>query len=477
MLDRVKKPSASDEGTTWKSRGLNEIRFLAGSGGLGGGKVLQSAVDEAMTLEPHFIAADAGTSDSGPYALGSGKPNYPREAIKHDMAILLIAARRANIPMVIGSSGTAGLDSQVDLFVDIANEIAVENGLKVRTAAVYSEQTHEYLLGLWKEHRIRALDPAPHLDEDVIRSSAHVVGMMGVEPLQRAIAAGAELVIGGRCSDSALFAAIPIMEGFPEGLAWHAGKVMECGTQVCVKAGRGIVAATMTKDSFTMRVYGKDLLLTPQSVAAHSFYENGDPYIHHESSGAMDLSECRYEAVENGGVKVSGSAFRHADDYTVKLEGAVKIGYQAVVIGGMRDPYFIRNLDTWLPTVEAVTEKAVQDILGLVRNKDYRITVHQYGRNAVMGALEPETEFPREVCLILEFTAPTQETATKIAEISRQPLLHQPIPEWSGSITSIAYLHNPVPLQRGAVYRFAYNHVAVPHDKEEMFRMKIVEIG
>ena len=217
--------------------------------------------------------------------------------------------------------------------------------------------------------------------------------------------------------------------------------------------------------------------LAPQSVAAHSFYENGDPYIHYESSGAMDLSACSYEAVENGGVKVSGSAFRHAEDYTVKLEGAVKIGYQAVVIGGMRDPYFIRNLDTWMPEVEAVIEKAVEDILGLHRGKDYKIVVHQYGRNAVMGALEPETSLPREVCLILEFTAGTQEIATKIAEISRQPLLHHPIPEWNGSITSIAYLHNPVPLQRGAVYRFAYNHVALPHDTEEMFRMKIVEIG
>jgi hypothetical protein len=119
----------------------------------------------------------------------------------------------------------------------------------------------------------------------------------------------------------------------------------------------------------------------------------------------------------------------------------------------------------------------VEDILGLRREKDYKIVIHQYGRNAVMGALEPETELPREVCLILEFTAGTQETATKIAEISRQPLLHHPIPEWNGSITSIAYLHNPVPLQRGAVYRFAYNHVALPHDTEEMFRMKIVEIG
>src|SRR5690606_14433649 len=115
------------------------------------------------------------------------------------------------------------------------------------------------------------------LDEEVIETTEHVVGMMGVEPLQRAIEGGADLVIAGRCSDSALFAAIPIMKGFPEGLAWHAGKVMECNTQVCVKAGRGVIYSRMTQDDFTLRVFGKGLKVTPQSVAAHSFYENSDP--------------------------------------------------------------------------------------------------------------------------------------------------------------------------------------------------------
>lgn len=46
--------------------------------------------------------------------------------------------------------------------VGIANEIAVENKLKVQTAAVYSEQNKDYLLGLRPDSRIRALDPAPH---------------------------------------------------------------------------------------------------------------------------------------------------------------------------------------------------------------------------------------------------------------------------------------------------------------------------
>ena len=457
---------------------MDEIRIVCGSGGLGGGKVLAEPLEEAMKLKPHFIACDAGTTDSGPFSLGSGRTNYPRESVKRDLGIILPIARRAGIPVLIGSAGTSGLDQHVDWVIDIADEIARENDLTVKVAAVYSEQTREYILDRFKKGKIRTLNPAPHLDEDVISNTEHVVGMMGVEPLQRALEGGADLVIAGRCSDSALFAAIPIMNGFPEGLAWHAGKVMECGTQVCVKAGRGVVFVTMTKEDFVMRVFGKGLKVTPQSVASHSFYENGDPYIHPESSGAMDLSECTYSDAGDGAVRVAGSKFTHSADYTVKLEGAVKVGYQAVVIGGIRDTYFVNRMDSWLEEVTSYIEMSVNEIFGpLERGKDYHLHFHQFGRNAVMKEKEPETSMPREIGLVLEVTAGTQELASKIADVCRQPLLHHPIPEWSGSITSIAYLHNPTTLERGPVYRFAYHHVALPDTKEEMFRVNHKTIG
>ncbi len=455
---------------------MKEIRFVCGSGGLGGGKVVAKALDEAMAMKPHFIACDAGTTDSGPFSLGSGRSNYPREAVKRDLEIILSAARRAGIPVLIGSSGTAGIDAQVDWVVDIANEIATEHQFKVKTAAIHSEQSPEYLKGLLRESRIKPLDPAPHLDESLLDRTSHVVGMMGVEPLQKALAQGADLVIAGRCSDSALFAAMPIMKGFPEGLAWHAGKVMECGTQVCESAGRGVIYAKLTQDDLVIRPYGEGLRCTPQSVAAHSFYENGDPYLHLESSGALDLTNSTYEAVDEFSVRITNSAFRHSDTYTVKLEGAEKVGYQSVVIGGIRDPYFIRNYDTWIEDVRKKIATSVREILKL-EEKEYRLDFHAYGRNAVMGALEDDMSPPREIGLVMNATAKTQEIATKIAEISRQPLLHTPIPEWSGSITSIAFLHNPVPLDRGAVYRFCLNHVAVPRTQEEMFRTRVIEIG
>src|SRR6266478_4067265 len=64
--------------------------------------------DEALKDDPHFIACDAGSTDPGPFSLGSGEPAFAREAVKRDLAALLDAGRRAGIPVLIGSAGTAG---------------------------------------------------------------------------------------------------------------------------------------------------------------------------------------------------------------------------------------------------------------------------------------------------------------------------------------------------------------------------------
>ena len=79
--------------------------------------------------------------------------------------------------------------------------------------------------------------------------------------------------------------------------------------------------------------------------------------------------------------------------------------------------------------------------------------------------------------VVFEATVPTQEMATTIALLSRQPLLHHPAPEWKGAITTFAFLHNPAHIDRGAVYRFNFHHVALPHTQEEMFRTKFLTIG
>src|SRR5580704_11246903 len=227
-----------------------QIRFISPVGSVGAG-ISGVDLEEALAQAPHFIACDAGTTDAGPFSLGMGIPAFPREAVKRDLLLLLLAGRKANIPVIIGSAGTAGGDVHVDWALEIAREIVAEHHLTLRTAVIYAEQDKAYLKRLLHQNRILPLDPAPPISDSIIDSSSRIVGMMGVEPLQQAILDGANFVLAGRCSDSALFAAIPLMQGFPPGLAWHAGKVSDCGTLVCQTLGKGVIFTTISQEEIT----------------------------------------------------------------------------------------------------------------------------------------------------------------------------------------------------------------------------------
>jgi len=111
------------------------------------------------------------------------------------------------------------------------------------------DQTSAYLKQRLAEHRIRPLLPAPPISEQVIESS-HIVGMMGTEPIQAAIAAGAEVVLAGRASDSALYAAIPLTLGADPGLSWHAAKTLECGAACAVVPAADCMFASIREDHF-----------------------------------------------------------------------------------------------------------------------------------------------------------------------------------------------------------------------------------
>lgn len=454
---------------------LDEARFIAASGALGVGVHEPSLID-ALRFQPHFIACDAGSTDAGPFALGSGRAAFSRAAVKSDTAMILRAGHKAGIPALIGSVGTAGSDVHVDWMMDIVREIVAEHGWTRRIAVLRSQQDASYLLSLYDAGRIDPLNPAPQIDKRVFENS-RVVGMMGVEPLQAALAEGVDIVIAGRCSDPALYAAFPIMHGLPEGLSWHAGKVAECGTLACETSGKGVLIGTVRHDEMLIGVVGEGLRCTPLSVAAHSLYENGDPYLHTECSGILDLTNSVFEQADDTTVRVTGSAFRDKD-FTVKLEGAEQVGYQSVMIGGIRDPYIIRQLDSWLAKITDYVHQAVARVLGdQITRPEYQLVFHVYGKNAVMGPLEPDNSGGHEVGIVTEVTAPTQELATQIVKMCRQPLLHHPIPEWKGAITGFACLHNPAELERGAVWRFSLNHVARPDHWRDMFRMEVIETG
>jgi hypothetical protein len=454
-----------------------EIRVLAATGVLGAGFKVES-LNRGIALKPTFIACDAGSTDSGPAYLGSGKAKLSREACVRDLRLLLKARDALGVPLIIGSCGTSGRDVGVDWMAQLAREIAGEERLHFKTALIKSDQSKAYLKRRLAERRIRPLFPAPPISEQVIDSS-HIVGMMGPEPIQAALAAGADVVLAGRASDSALYAAIPLTLGADPGLSWHAAKTIECGAACAVVPAADCMFASIREDHFDIEPLDLNARCTPQSIAAHTLYENANPFLLTEPPGIVDTQLAEYRAISERLVRVTGSRFRAAAEYTVKLEGSQLVGYQTVVIGGIRDPYIIRALDTLLPKARAFFDIRIADLFpGQLTKSDYDIDYRIYGRDAVMGQLEPmrESAAAYEVGVLITITAPTQELANKIATFVSHVSAHLPVPEYHGIISSIAYPFSPPELPRGAVYRFSLNHVVAPDDPCEMFRTEFVEM-
>jgi hypothetical protein len=454
----------------------DEIRILAPTGVCGSG-FSERSFELALQQQPHFIGCDAGSTDPGPEYLGTGRTAFPAEAIRRDLRLMLLGARRLGIPLLIGSCGTGGADAQVDLVRGIALEIAREEQLAFRLATIRSEQPKAYLHRRLEQGRIRPLDPAPPFDAGVIDRSAHIVGMMGAEPFIRALEAGADVVLAGRASDTAIFAAVPLLRGFPAGLAWHAAKILECGAAAVVnRKSPDCMFVWLRRDHFVVQAPDPDLRCTPQSIASHALYENADPFRLVECSGTLDLTGSHYEAVDERTVRVGGSTFEEAPHYTVKLEGAELAGYQSILIGSVRDPFILRQLDSWLARLREKIEARVRMVFGERLDGQWQLGIRVYGRDGTMGPLEPVKDArPHEVALVFELTAPSQAVARSLAGITRHQALHLPIPEWSGLITAVALPYNA--LDRGPVYRFNLNQVVLPDDPYEMFPMLLEEVG
>ncbi|HEV7264284.1 MAG TPA: hypothetical protein VGN83_05120, partial [Falsiroseomonas sp.] len=197
-----------------------------------------------------------------------------------------------------------------------------------------------------------------------------------------------------------------------------------------------------------------------------------------EPSGTIDSSKARYEALDDRTVRVTGSAFNKANRTTIKLEGAELAGYQSVIVAGVREPFILRQLDSWLEAMQARFAERVQEVFrGRVAPGDYAIRIRVYGRDGVMGKLEPRAaELGHEVCLLITVTAADQKTAKAITKSFAHFALHFPIPEWGGLISGLAFPFTPSEMDKGAVYRFTLNHIVVPDDPQEMFRTELLEV-
>ena len=450
----------------------DEIVGLAPSGSMGSGYNLD-AFKRGIESGPHFVGQDAGSTDMGPYYHGTGAPFLPLATYRHDLSIMLRAARARRIPLIVGSALTSGANESLRAAVRMVHEIAREDGLSFRMAVIGAEIDKAELKRRHAAAPFESLGPQEALTPATIEGCGPIVAQMGVEPFIRALDAGAEVIIAGRACDDAIFAALPILKGFDAGLSLHCGKILECAGLSAIPYDLAEpLIGRVRRDHFEVEPCHPDHRCTTVSVAGHSLYERGDPCIQPGPGGVNDLTDAKFTQLDQRRVKVTGSRFIRDTTYRVKLEGAERIGFRSIVIVGIRDAIMIGQLDSVL----AEARERAEGRFGLAAN-GIRLMYRVYGRDAVMGALEPEVSArPHEVGLVIEAVAPTQELATGVAMFVRGTLQHASYPGIITTAGNMAYPFSPFGIPVGPAYRFAVYHLMPLADPCECFPMTIEEV-
>ncbi len=444
------------------------VQVLVPTGALGAG-VKAHDVEAGLAKGVDAIACDAGSTDSGPAYLATGGCKYSRAAVKADLAILMRAQAKARVPLLVGSCGTSGCDVALEWTRDIALEIAEEHGLRPRIALLYSEQKPEMLRWAAGEGRITPLAPMTGVDAEVFDRCNHVVALMGPEPYIAALQAGADIVLGGRTTDTAVIAAVPLMRGMHAGAAWHAGKIAECGGLCAVSPREGGVIVRVGHDGFEVEPLRASNRCTPDSVSAHMLYENSDPFLLIEPGGVLDVRHARYEAINDHAVRVTGSHFAPMP-YTMKLEGARATAFQTIMLVGIQDPKVLRELPRFLEKMHTLLSDRVRETMGATA-EPFDISLRPYGWNAVSGL--PDAHVPQEIGLLFVATARTQDLATQIARTCNPLFFHMPL-ERESALPSYAFPFSPAEVERGAVHEFLLNHVIAIDDPLALVRTVFV---
>jgi hypothetical protein len=443
------------------------MKMLGASGQLGYG-IPTPAFEAGLARGPDLIGCDMGSIDIGPYYLGSGRMATAPAQTRRDLRKVLLAARRLDIPLVIGSAGSAGAAPHLAQTLEMIRDIARTDSLHFRMAVLPGDMDKEVVAAAAHAGAVSGIDQMPALSAEDVDACVHIVGQMGMAAFQRALLADVDVVIAGRACDTAIFSALPVMLGFPAGLAVHMAKIIECASLCCLPGGRDTILATLDDEGFELESMAPQRRATPMSVAAHSLYEQSDPFVIIEPEGRAELHEARYEALDERRTRVSGARWIPAAAPSVKIEGARVVGERAALLCGAADPVFIAQHESILQATAVV----VRDLVCEEAAQDYSLFWHVYGVNGVTDPL-PGAAPPGEVFLLIECIAPSLERAEEVVRTMKQYLLHFGYPGRLSTGGNLAFPFTPPEVAMGTAYRFNVYHIMQVPTLEGLFPLRI----
>ena len=439
-------------------------RVLVPAGALGLGWD-EAALERGIARRPDLIAIDGGSTDSGPAYLGRGVSKYSRAQVLGEWTALIDAARRAGCPLVVGTAGTSGAGTAVDWMLDVTREAL--GGRPARVAVLRCDRDPEAVARDW--HRVRALPGAPDAGPDDVRACSNLVALAGVEQVGAALGTGADIVICGRATDTAILAALPLARGADAGCAWLGAKVGECGSLATTRPWSGVIEIDFDAAGCTVRPLAEGAEATPRTVAAHLLYENADPVLLHEPGGHLDASTARY-AADGPACRIEGARWVPGP-YTVKLEGARPDGFGAQSLVVVRHPRYVAAIDDWCASLVAEAERR---LAARMPGEAVRLDLRRIGVDAALGPLEAATGAPVEVGVLLRARAATQAAALEAARIVNPLLLHHPLTPGE-PMPTFAFPSSPAECATGEAHAFVLHHVLPLDDPMDGFALEVVD--
>jgi hypothetical protein len=262
---------------------------------------------------------------------------YATDFVHITMKALLPELQRKGIKVVANAGGVNPLACR-DALAQVAGELGVDLKIGVVLGDDLSARTEEFRARGVTEMFSGA--PFP-------QRLASVNAYLGALPIARALDAGCDVVITGRCVDSAVTLGVLVHE-----FGWApdehdklaqgtlAGHLVECGAQCSGGLftdwesvpdwdiiGFPIVEAHADGSFVITKIAGSGGLVTPATVAEQMLYEIGDPRAYHVPDVACDFTEVRFDADGQDRVRVTGAKGRPPTD-TYKVSATFMDGFR-----------------------------------------------------------------------------------------------------------------------------------------------------
>lgn len=362
------------------------------------------------------------------------------------------------------------------MFIDIIKDIIAEKGHRpMKVISIEAEISKSVVQDHYEKGLVHPCGKAvPELQPRDIHDATRIVAQMGIEPWLKAMVEypDFDIIVGGRSYDPSPYAAFCVHHGFTDlGVAYHMGKIMECGALCSIPKSKEALAI-VRKDSFDIRALDPRSRCTAISVASHTLYEKTRPDILLGPGGDLHLDNTEYEELpDQRTVRVRGARFVPSNDgeYTIKLEAARQDGYHTMFIGGFTDRILLSQLDDFLTRAKS----SVEEYCSFPFELEFRV----YGRGGTSVCGEAtdmltQSVVPGEVGVCGHARAGTQEEAAHVAHMARVFCMHGSYSGQRATAGNFAMPFAPFDIPLGPVSEFCIYHTMVVSDSTEYFPVR-----